>query len=278
MTTSKTASESQRFRVVQLENLSVRAGHRDILSVDSLDVSRGELLGLLGPNGAGKSTLLRCLLGMQHFARGCATVLGKQIGALSSGESARLRRRIGYVPQMLPARSEMPLTVREVVAIGRTGIAGLLRPLKQSDWRIVDEWIERLGLANLARRGFGEISGGEQRKTLIARAMVQEPELLLLDEPTANLDLGWRERIVDATSELYREMNLTVLLVCHELEVLPESCSRVVVLDEGKIIADGSPTETLTAERIRSLYGPTLSVLHNAGRWAVVPGKGDGDA
>jgi len=264
---------------IHLEGLSVVAGHRAILSVDSLAVSRGEFMGLLGPNGAGKSTLLRCLLGMQHHVRGTVSVLGREVNRLGSGQLAQLRRRVGYVPQILPARSEMPLTVREVVAIGRTGIAGLLRPLQKDDWRIVDEWLERLGLAALARRGFGEISGGEQRKTLIARAMVQNPELLLLDEPTANLDLGWRERIVELVAELYCknhencETRITVILVCHELEVLPSCCGRVVVLDEGRIVADGSPAETLTDERIQSLYGPTLGVLHSAGRWAVVPGR-----
>ncbi|MBN1554455.1 MAG: ABC transporter ATP-binding protein [Phycisphaerae bacterium] len=257
---------------VHLDDFSVRAGHREILSVDSLAVSRGEFVGLLGPNGAGKSTLLRCLLGMQPHARGGAHVLDRRVNRLPSGDLARLRRRVGFVPQILPARSEMPLTVREVVAIGRTGIAGLLLPLKSGDWRIVDEWLERLGLTSLARRGFSEISGGEQRKTLIARAMVQNPELLLLDEPTANLDLGWRERIVELVEELYRQTRITVILVCHELEVLPPCCSRVVVLDEGKIIADGGPGEILTAARIQSLYGPTLEVVHNAGRWAVVPG------
>jgi len=260
-------------QAVYLEGLSVRAGGRAVLSLDGLSVDRGEMVGLLGPNGAGKSTLLRCLLGMQGRARGEVQVLGEDVGLLGSDGLARLRRRIGYVPQLLPGRTEMPLTVREVVAIGRTGIAGLLRPLRRDDWRIVDEWIDRLGLAALAGRGFGEISGGEQRKTLIARAMTQQPELLLLDEPTANLDLGWRERIVQTVADLYRWQGLTVLLVCHELEVIPACCDRIVVLDEGRIAADGTPREVLSTERIASLYGPGLGVIHNVGRWAVVPGR-----
>jgi len=177
------------------------------------------------------------------------------------------------VPQILPARAEMPLTVREVVAIGRTGIAGMLRPLRRDDWRIVDAWIERLALTPLARRGFGQISGGEQRKTLIARAMVQQPELLLLDEPTANLDLGWRERMVGLIGELYRTTGLTVVLVCHELEVLPNSCGRVVVLDRGRVLDDGPPEDVLVTARIETLYGPGLGVVRRAGRWVVVPAE-----
>lgn len=258
---------------IHLDGVVVHAGRRDILNVPHLEIAQGELVGLLGPNGAGKSTLLRCLLGMQGHLHGRISVLGQDVHSLGSADLAGLRRRIGYVPQLLPARSEMPLTVREVVAIGRTGIAGLLRPLRSEDWRIVDEWIERLGLSNLSRQGFGEISGGEQRKTLIARAMVQQPELLLLDEPTANLDLGWRERIVEIIDELYRSMRLTVVLVCHELEVLPVSCGRVVVLDAGRMIGDGRPSDVLSTDMIASLYGLGLEVVRSGGRWAVVPGE-----
>ncbi len=120
--------------------------------------------------------------------------------------------------------------------------------------------------------GYGEISGGEQRKTLIARAMVQQPQLLLLDEPTANLDLGWRERIVRTVEDLIVEANLTALLVCHEVEILPTCCRRVVVLREGNLIADGTPEGVLTDDLVASLYGQGLRVLHTSGRHAVVPG------
>ena len=155
---------------------------------------------------------------------------------------------------------------------GPAGIAGLFRRLGMQDWDIVDEWLERLGLSDLANRGYGEISGGQQRKTLIARAMVQRPELLLLDEPTANLDLGWRERIVRIIQELYEESaGLAVLLVCHELEVLPTCCGRVVVLESGRIVAEGPPQQVLSDRRIRALYGQGLAVIHQAGRYAVVP-------
>ncbi len=258
---------------IHLENLAVRTGRRTILAADALRIGRGEMVGLLGPNGAGKSTLLRCLLGMQGGVQGMLSVLGERVDRLGSGNLARLRRRIGYVPQLLPTAGEMPLTVREVVAIGRTGLAGLLRPLGRQDWRIIDEWIGRLGLAPLAGRGFGQISGGEQRKTLIARAMAQQPELLLLDEPTANLDLGWRERMVATIHELYNASGLTVVLVCHELEVLPPGCDRVVLLDAGRLVADGPPEAVLSAERVAALYGPGLGLMRSGGRWAVVPAQ-----
>ncbi len=256
---------------IELRDLAVRAGSRVVLAIERLAVGRGEFVGLLGPNGAGKTTLLRSCLGMQRHVRGEVRVLGQSVVRLGFRALARLRQRIGYVPQLLPARSEMPLTVREVVAIGRTGVAGLFRRLSRDDWRAVDEWIERLGLSALACRGYGEISGGEQRKTLIARAMVQRPDILLLDEPTANLDLGWRERIVELVGDLYRATTMTVLLVCHELEVLPPGCARVAVLREGRLMAEGPPEDVLTSELLRSMYGPGVAVLHRAGRWAVIP-------
>ena len=257
---------------LQVEALRVRLAGQDILSVPRLRLAHGELLGVLGPNGAGKTTLLRACLGMQRGVRGRVSVLGWPLERLGSRGIALLRRRVGYVPQLLPVQGEMPLTVREVVAIGRTGIAGLFRRLGIQDWDIVDEWLERLGLCDLADRGYGEISGGQQRKTLIARAMVQRPELLLLDEPTANLDLGWRERIVQIIQKLYEESaDLAVLLVCHELEVLPACCGSVVVLESGRIVAEGPPQQVLSDRRIQALYGQGLAVIHQGGRHAVVP-------
>jgi len=178
------------------------------------------------------------------------------------------------VPQVLPARSEMPLTVREVVSIGRAGLAGLFRPLSKPDWQVVDGWMERLGIAALAGSAFHEISGGEQRKAVIARAMVQQPQLLLLDEPTANLDLGWRERIVETVQTLYEETRLAVVLVCHELEVLPSCCQRVVLLDLGRVLATGTPERVFTNQQVAALYGRGLAAVHHGGRHAVIPAGG----
>ncbi len=254
--------------VIQIDGLSVFAGGRAILSVEHLAIADGEVVTILGPNGAGKSTLLKCCLGFQRGSMGEVRLLGRSVRRAGLN---RLRRRVGYVPQILAAHSEMPLTLREVVAIGRCGIVGLFRPLGRDDWQIVDEWIDRLGLGRLADSAYSDLSGGEQRKALIARAMVQQPELLMLDEPTANLDLFWREQIVAVLEELYRRINLTVVLVCHELEVIPPCCRRVVLLEAGRITADGSPAKVLTDERIASLYGGGLAVVHNADRHAVIP-------
>ncbi|MHB1308067.1 MAG: metal ABC transporter ATP-binding protein [Limisphaerales bacterium] len=259
---------------LDIRDLAVHAGRKALLEGVHWRVEAGQAVALMGPNGAGKSTLLRACLGLVTPSRGEVRVLGEDVRSLRGATLARLRSRIGYVPQLLPVRGEMPLTVREVVAIGRTARAGLFHPFAREDWRTVDEWIERLGLTAMAGRSFSQISGGEQRKAIIARAMAQEPELLLLDEPTANLDLGWRERLVETVETLYAETRISVVLVCHELEVLPPSCREVLLLEVGRVAETGSPEAVFTAGRIRQLYGPGLRPVHQGGRHAVVPGGG----
>ena len=257
---------------LEIRQLAVHAAHCCLLDVEHLCADAASVVALMGPNGAGKTTLLRACLGLVAPTRGDVAVLGENVRSLRGAALAALRRRIGYVPQLLPARSELPLTVREVVAIGRTARAGLFHPLARADWQTVDHWIERLGLGRLAARAFSQISGGEQRKAIIARAMAQEPELLLLDEPTANLDLGWRERIVETVAELYAQTRISVVLVCHELEVLPPACRQVILLEAGRVSATGSPEAVFTTARVSRLYAATLRVVHQGGRHAVVPG------
>lgn len=260
---------------IAIEGLSVRPRGRTILELESFRLARGEVVAVLGPNGAGKSTLLRVCTGYIRPARGIVCVLGQRIDRLGALAVTRLRLRVGYVPQLPAVAGEMPLTVREVVAIGRTGVRGLLRPLTREDWKRVDAWMERLGLRHVADLPYGEASGGEQRKAILARAMVQEPQVLLLDEPAANLDLGAREQVVRAIQELHEQAAVPVVLVCHEVEVLPPACRRVVLLVGGRPVAEGSPEGVLTDERIRALYGEGLSVSHGGGRHAVVPAVGE---
>ena len=257
---------------IEVANLRVVLGGRAVLTLDQCLLPAGDLAVVLGPNGAGKSTLLKVFLGLVRPASGTVRVLGEEVTRLTGGGLCRLHRRIGYVPQGLGGGGPVPLTVREVVAIGRTGRAGLLRRLDGRDWQLVDLWIERLGLGHVALCQYGETSGGEQRKTLIAKAMVQEPEMLLLDEPTANLDLAWREHLVAALDHLHATTRLTTVLVCHELEVVPPSCRRVVLLAGGTVVAAGCPEDVLVGERLAAIYGAGLEVMRQGERFALVPG------
>jgi iron complex transport system ATP-binding protein len=257
--------------VFEARSLVVRYSGRSILQVQNLTVSGGQVVAVLGPNGAGKSTLLKCLLGLVKPTDGEVWVLGNRISPRCTVSLRRLRCHIGYVPQVLAAHSQTPLTVREVVAIGRTGIAGLFRRLTRDDWAIVDYWLETLGLADLSQRAYSSLSGGEQRKTLIAKAMVQQPSILMLDEPTANLDLFWREEIVAILHSLHKNSQMTIVLVCHELEVIPSCCLRLLVLQNGAIVADGPPDAILTNQLVESLYGTRLQLVASGGRYAAAP-------
>ncbi len=270
-------NDSVQAAAIDIDRLRVVRGRRTLLSVDRLAVAPGEVVTVLGPNGAGKSTLLKTLNGLVRPTSGSVCVLGLPVSGPGAAPLARLRRRVAYLAQLLAPGSEMPLTVREVVATGRTGAAGLFRPLRRDDWRTIDHWIERLGLAPFARQPYSLLSGGEQRKALLAMAMAQQPEVLLLDEPAANLDLYWREQIVATLESLYREQRMTIVLVCHELETIPPSCHRIVLLDRGAVAACGTAAEVLTPERVAAIYGRGLRAMCISGRQLLVPAVTEDD-
>jgi iron complex transport system ATP-binding protein len=257
--------------VIEARDLHLGYGKKAILHLPAFHLAAGEVLAVLGRNGTGKTTLLKACLGLHPPIAGQMRLLGQTVSELRPWQRLRLRRRIGYVPQATAGTSEVPLTVREVVAMGRTALAGLFQPLRRNDWQLVDMWLDRLALTHLASRPFRQTSGGEQRKTLLARAMVQQPDILLLDEPTAWLDLGWREQIVQWLEVLYQQTHVAIVLVCHELEVLPPSCRRVVLLDKGTLAACGSPEDVLTDERVCAFYEGRFRAIHHAGRHAVLP-------
>jgi ABC-type cobalamin/Fe3+-siderophores transport system ATPase subunit len=254
----------------EIDNIEVRAGRRTILQIEKLIAPGNSFTTILGPNGAGKSTLLRVCMGMLKPRTGTMAVLNQPVTVLRGRRLCAFRRTIGYVPQAVGVHSEMPLTLREVVAIGRTGMAGLFRRLQPDDWRQVDRWIEKLGLTHVKHQPYSELSGGEQRKAAIARALVQEPRMLMLDEPTANLDLGWREQIIGILEQLHRDLDLAILLVCHELEVIPPACEAIAVLQHGRLLASGPVEEVLTDDLVASLYGPGMQVERRNRRYQLV--------
>jgi len=258
--------------VIEAQDLRVVMRGRCVLDVPHVSIHEGEFVALMGPNGAGKTTFLRALLALQPIAHGSIRVLGQEVHSLPWRPLAQLRQKIGYVPQLQPITGDMPLTVREVASMGRTARAGLFKRLTAEDWRQVDAWLEKLGLQYHAHHAFHELSGGEQRKVLLARALAQEPALLLLDEPTAHLDLGWREQWVQLLQQLHLETRRTFLLICHELEVLPPACQRVLLLRAGRLVADGTVQKVFEGDRLSDLYGEGFEVWHRNGRHGVVPG------
>ncbi|MEU9509843.1 metal ABC transporter ATP-binding protein [Micromonospora sp. NPDC048170] len=222
--------------VITVANGVVGYDGRPVLRDVSLTVTAGEAVAVLGANGSGKSTLIRAALGLVPLSSGSITLFDRPL--------RRFRQwyRIGYVPQRLGAGSGVPATVREVVASGRLARRGVLRPAGAADRAAVNAALEAVGLADRARDPVATLSGGQQQRTLIARALAGEPELLVLDEPTAGVDAVSQEAFAGALHD-FVDGGGTVLLVAHELGPLRPLISRAVVVHQGGICHDGAVPE-----------------------------------
>ncbi len=251
---------------VELRGVVVARGSRQILRIEQLAVGGGEFLGVIGRNGAGKTTLLHVAAGLIHPSSGIVLHDGQAITEMNGWRRTDVRRRVAFVPQASEYNADLPLTVHEVVAMGCAGPTGLLRRPDAGSRQRVQTWLERLDLAGMSRQTFRSLSGGEQQKVLLARAMVQEPHLLLLDEPAASLDLDWKARLVHLLDQLYAENPLTVVMVSHETGLLPACCGRVALMDGGRIVRSGPPNEVLTPDALAQLYGCEVRVIETAGR------------
>jgi zinc/manganese transport system ATP-binding protein len=251
---------------IEFRNVVVARGGTPILHIEQLAVEAGEFLGIIGRNGAGKTTLLHAAAGLIQPAFGTVFHGDRAITAMNGWGRTNARRRVACVPQAGEYNADLPLTVHEVVAMGSIGPKGLLRAIGASSKQRAQTWLERLDLGDLSRRTFRSLSGGEQQKVLLARAMVQEPALLLMDEPAANLDPDWKERLVRLLEKLYQANPLTVLMVSHETGLLPACCGRVALMDSGRIVRWGRPDEVLTPDTLARLYGCRVRVVEAAGR------------
>ncbi len=232
----------------------------------SLKVSKGEFVGIIGPNGAGKTTLLTVVNGMGKLLDGKVRVLGHY---LTPGNGNSLRKKVGYVPQVQNIDPRMPICVREVVMIGRYGILGMFKRPRKADYEIVDEALELVGMSHLSQRPIGHLSGGELQRVSVARALAQQPELFLLDEPTASLDWKAQSDILELVKMIHDTRSLTTLFVTHDLSCLPVTCDRVVLMKEGLIWAEGSPAELLTDNNLSRLYDMPVAVVESRRKKAV---------
>lgn len=234
---------------IEVSGLSFSYGARQVLRDISVSVEPGELIALLGPNGAGKSTLMRCLLGFLKDYTGTIRLDGQEIRTMSR---AALSRRIAYIPQSAPA--VFNYTVTEAVLMGVTGGIGVMAVPNEKHEAQVETVLEELGIGHLARRGCGELSGGERQLVLLARALVQDAHILVMDEPTANLDYGNQNRVMERVWSL-AERGYMVLFSTHDPNQALLYASRALTLFDGRILTDGSPERALTEETLQTLYG-----------------------
>jgi iron complex transport system ATP-binding protein len=245
----------------------VRDG-RELLSGITVTVRAGEQWALLGPNGAGKSTLLRILASYAHPSRGHVDILGRRLGRVNVFE---LRPNIGYVTPHHPLTSAR--TVTEVILTGATGtieIAARWTP-STAELARAGELTRLLGLSQVVGQRWPVLSQGERARTLIARALMARPRVLLLDEPAAGLDIGGREQLLDCLATLGDQRpELATMLVTHHLEELPASSTHALLLRAGRALAAGPAAEVLTTELVSTCFDYPVAIARHAGRWASV--------
>ncbi|MEY9937509.1 ABC transporter ATP-binding protein [Streptacidiphilus sp. MAP5-3] len=254
---------------LEVSGVDVDLDRTPIVREVSCAVAQGGWLALIGPNGAGKSTLLRAVAGLLPH-RGTVAVDGSPVGHLRARERARL---IGYVAQnpLLPP----DMTVREYVLLGRTPHLGYLASPGERDRESVQRTLEGLDLSHYAERRLAQLSGGERQRAALARALAQEPRLLLLDEPTSALDLGHQQHVLDLVDDLRRTQDLTVVTTLHDLTTAAQYADRLVLLHQGRVEASGPPAEVVTQDAIARVYAARVSVTTDSdGRPVVTPLRG----
>jgi zinc/manganese transport system ATP-binding protein len=253
--------------LLQVENVDVRVGGRDILREVSFGVGEGEFTGLIGSNGAGKTTLLKVILGLQRPSSGRILLDGRPLD--------RRNPAFGYVPQKFLLDPDAPVRARDLVSLGldarRLGIPLPSRSRRER----VEEMLEAVGATAFADSRIGRLSGGEQQRILIAHALISRPRLLLLDEPLANLDIRSAQEIVRLLARLCRSHGVAILISAHEMNPLLEVMDRLVYVAHGRV-ASGTTAEVVRSDVLTRLYGQHVDVLNVHGRVIVVAGRGDG--
>jgi len=253
---------------IGLEGVTVRLGGRAVVHGVTATVERGEWVALIGPNGAGKTTLLRAIAGLVSH-EGTVALVGRDAAHLDRRERARLLAVVPQTPETPPW-----LTVAEYVLMGRTPHLGPLAREGAADREAAAQALDRLDLGAFAERQLGTLSGGERQRAVVARALAQEAAVVLLDEPTAALDIGHQQQALELLDGLREDGGLTLVAAMHDLTLAAQYADRVLLLSEGRIVADGTPRDVLTEAALAEHYGATVRVLTVDDRLAVLPTRG----
>ncbi|MDD5491161.1 MAG: ABC transporter ATP-binding protein [bacterium] len=240
---------------LEVSDLNFSYQERLVLKNIHFSVEKGDFWGIIGPNGSGKSTLLKIL----------ARLLSSNTGIISLADldlkhySARaLAKKLALVPE--ETAINFPFTVRELVLMGRSPYLSFWQPLTAADQIKADECMERTSIKNLSKRRVNELSSGERQRTFISQALAQEPDILLLDEPTAHLDINHQIEIFNVLKTLQKEQGLTIITVTHDLNLAALYCDTLLLLNEGNIFKQGTPAEVITAENIKNVYNTRVTV------------------
>ncbi|TML20477.1 MAG: ABC transporter ATP-binding protein [Actinobacteria bacterium] len=250
---------------VTLDDVTVELGGRPVVDGIDLEVAPGEWLALIGPNGGGKTTLLRAIARLVSFA-GSIALEGRPTATMRRAELSRLLAVVPQEPSTPPW-----LTVGEYVLLGRTPHLGALAKEGRRDREAAARALARLDLLAYGDRLLGTLSGGEKQRAVVARALAQEARIVLLDEPTAALDIGHQQQALDLLDVLRAESGLTLVSAMHDLTLAAQYADRMVLLDRGRVVADGFPRDVLTEEAIARHYGAAADIVSIDGRIAVVP-------
>jgi len=252
-----------------LEALDVTLGQRRVLHGIHAALGPGTLTGIVGPNGAGKSTLARAVLGLLALSAGRVTIDGDDVGRIKRGD---LARRIAYLPQ--GQTLHWPLSVERLVALGRLPHLAPFSTIADTDRAAITRAMARADVAGLAQRDATLLSGGERARVLLARALAVEAPALVADEPLAALDPGHQFEVMDLLAEEARGGAL-VIAILHDLSMAARYCDRLLLLDGGRLVADGPPGEVLTEARLAEVYGIRARIEHEEGATLIVPlGRG----
>jgi ABC-type Mn2+/Zn2+ transport system ATPase subunit len=221
----------------------------------SLDIPEGEFVGVIGPNGSGKTTLCRAVLGLMRPLEGSLQIFDCACEELRCHH----RARIGYLPQKEFLDRHFPITVLEAVLMGRYGALGLLRRPSKHDRGIALDALGNVGMQDHGDTALGHLSGGQQQRVLIARALAQQPQVLLLDEPTTGIDITTQHSVLDLIRRLHRDLKLTILLITHDINMIRSHVDRLVLL-KTRLYAAGPPEDVLRPDVLRQVYGKDLVI------------------
>lgn len=250
--------------IISIKDLTFSYGRVPVLKNINMELRQGEVLAVVGPNGAGKSTLLKCMNKLLEPQNGSIWLGGKNLKKMNRETVARY---LGYVPQK--SDNLFPFTVFDMVLIGRS---------PQMNWRCskadlakVLQALQLLGIEDLAMRNFNQLSGGQQQKVTIARALAQEAEVLLLDEPTSNLDILHQLETIELVRDLAQQGKLSAIISVHDLNLAARYADAVIMLKQGKIVASGKPFSVLTPETIADVYNVEVVVREEMGKPSIIP-------